>query len=239
MWDEDKVKTTERMRLQVLSMDEGLERTETKETMSPAILIEASRRVDWRFLLPDPSLGRVVGVAPLEKTLATSLSLFSESLTVAETGQNGTFDVDPFDLAVARDPSRTTLTRMAGWVRPGGFLYIEAHGLVASLRSLGSPGRPSGFGFKKNSLWRPAAYADALVGLGCTEVQTYWHWPDFETCKMIIPLDNPVAVRHALDRGGRSLKARLRAGVGRWLHWSGLLTFTIPCFSVLARRSGS
>lgn len=234
MWRDDEAKTVGRTPAQVASRENGQGFAGTKGTMPPAILIEASRRVDWRFLLPAPSLGRVVGVAPLAKTLVSSLSLFSDSLTIAETGQSQDLGTDHYELAVACDPSQDTLRAMATWVKEGGHIYVEAHGLIASLLSSG----PSGL-FRKGRLWRPAAYAGALQEVGFMEVQTHWHWPDFEKCKMMIPLDNHAAVRHALDRGGRTLKGRLRAGVGRWLHWSGLLPSTVPCFSVLARRGGA
>lgn len=203
--------------------------------MPTSLLIEASRRVDWRFLMPDPILGHVLYVEPVERTLFNSLHLFSDSLTIIEMDRATELEYTPthFDVVVAGDPSRATLQRMATLPRLGGFLYIEAHGMTSVLRSL------EWKGFKQDGLWRPDGYVSALRELGYSEVRTHWHWPDFETCKMMIPLDNRAAMHHALDRSGRSLKARLGAGVGRWLHWSGLLTLTVPCFSLLARRSGS
>jgi hypothetical protein len=40
------------------------------------------RRIDWRFLLPDPTLSQVAHIGPAQTTLLESLRLFSESLTV-------------------------------------------------------------------------------------------------------------------------------------------------------------
>ena len=53
------------------------------QTQSDALL-QASRRVDWRFLLPDPNLERVAYLGPANRSLWESLRLFSAALAVIE-----------------------------------------------------------------------------------------------------------------------------------------------------------
>ena len=43
-------------------------------------LLQSSRRVDWRFLLPEPDLGRVASIGPSDPELVESLGLLSEEL---------------------------------------------------------------------------------------------------------------------------------------------------------------
>ncbi len=88
-------------------------------------------------------------------------------------------------------------------------------------------------------MWTPQAYKKMLQGLGFGAVESHWHWPDFEACKMMIPLEQGAAMEYAFRRGGRGLKARLTSTVGQLIVRSGLLTRTAPSFSLLARREDS
>ncbi|HYY32017.1 MAG TPA: hypothetical protein VE693_00315 [Gaiellaceae bacterium] len=53
-------------------------------------LLQASRRLDWRFLLEQPELGRVACIAKHDPDLIESLRLFSEVLSASrETPESG------------------------------------------------------------------------------------------------------------------------------------------------------
>ena len=188
--------------------------------------LQISRRIDWRFLLPDPNLGQVAYIGPAQATLLESLRMFSESLTVIGTAYDNVGTTGQFDIVVASRPSYEALQEAADLVRPGGFVYVEAYG----------PFRPGRFGIKGPQLRYPADYVAALERFGLTEVQPYWHWPDFESCTRILPLGEPTAFRHVLARHSGNTGARLKSALGRWLLWSGLLTLVIPFFSVVAHR---
>jgi hypothetical protein len=84
-----------------------------------------------------------------------------------------------------------------------------------------------------------ADYVAALERLGFVDIQVYWHWPNFEACTMIIPLDDRAALLHALGRHASGGAVQLKATVGRWLLQSGWLTRVVPCFSVVAQRRRS
>lgn len=198
-------------------------------------LLPVSRRIDWRFLLPDPRLGAVICLDPVAPTLAESLQFFSASLTMLtpEVAADERWQ-ECGDLLVATDPSRHALERALPLLKPDAYIYIEAQGLLPRLKRWRRAVRAEGA--RRGSLWRPGAYWRLLEELGFTEIQANWHWPNFESCKMMIPLHSHAAAHLALDRGGQGLQARLRAGLGRAVVRSGLLAWTVPCFSVLARR---
>ena len=188
--------------------------------------LQISRRIDWRFLLPDPNLGQVAHIGPAQATLLESLRLFSESLTVIGMPRESAGTTGQYDVVVASRPSYEALREAADLVRPGGFVYVEAYGQF----------RPGRLSIKGPRLRYPADYVATLEQLGLTEVQPYWHWPDFESCTRIIPLGDPTAFLHVLARHSGNTGAQLKSVLGRWLLWSGLLTLVIRCFSIVAHR---
>lgn len=197
-------------------------------------LLPVSRRVDWRFLLPDPVLGNVFCLQPVAPSLVESLQNFSASLTTVTPKEVG----DPrrrasADLLVACDPSREALSHATALLKPGADIYVEAQGIFPRLKRSARLRRGNGAG--SGSPWRPAPYRQMLRDLGFTQVETYWHWPNFERCKMMIPLENPAAAHLAFDRGGQSVQARLKTGLGRAVVGAGLLAWVVPYFSVTAR----
>ena len=204
-------------------------------------LLQASRRLDWRFLFPDPELGQVACLGAVPANLLDSLRLFSESLTVlamdAEVfGTSSEQNVEPgqYDVVVARQLSIGKLRLAAERLKAGGYLYAEIDGVLSS------KGQRRGFrhfvrSWKNWRLATPAGCITAVTRAGFTEVQGHWHWPNFAACTRIIPLDDRGALRFSFVRGGRSAKAKVQSGLGRWLLWSGLLMHIVPRFSVVAR----
>lgn len=189
------------------------------------------RRLDWRFLLPEPRLGRVVYLGPGDDGLVAALRESSESCTVlplhADVHSPGGGVEGLFDLAVVQAPRRSTFRRLRSLLVEGGSLYCEL-------------GRASWFGAawsvvrnRARSGWEtPRGSQHLLRELGFQDVQTYWHHPDFERCQRIVPLGASVAVEHFFD-GGRTL-SRLSRRVGRYAVSSGLLSRFLPSVSVVA-----
>src|SRR5574341_266258 len=182
-------------------------------------LLQASRRVDWRFLLPDPTLRQVAYVGPAHGSLPESLRQFSAALILSDGAPAQDGHPEQFDLVVAHMPSRERLRQAVALVRPNGFLYVEVRQRWA------------------RNLWRsPAALVSVLRQYGLVEVEAYWHWPNFDTCAEIVPLGNPVAVRHALGRRRSGRAARVKSAFGRALSRLGLLARAVPCYSIVARK---
>lgn len=196
----------------------------TSTNLDADTLLQASRRIDWRFLLPDPELGQVACLGMLPADLLDSLRLFSDSLTVLtpDVALNGQYDI-----VMVRQLSLDKLSSAAGLIRPGGHLYAENEGML-------SPNRPRP-PWKYGRLALPTGCIAAVSQAGFVNVQAHWHWPNFAGCTRIIPLDDRGAVQYAFVSGGRSIKARLQSVIGRTLLWSGLLERIVPRFSIVAR----
>ena len=207
-------------------------------------LLQASRRVDWRFLLPNPNLGHVVYLGPARDALAHSLRLFSASLTVVDSLGASDERGECYDVVVVCSPSLGALERAAELIRPGGLLYVEVYGVFSSsrLRQVileGGAGRI----FSRRHVNRPrirqsANCVAAVERLGFIDIQAYWHWPNFESCTMIVPLGDRAALLHALGRHVNGGGVQLKATMGRWLLRRGWLAHVVPCFSVVAQRRG-
>jgi hypothetical protein len=184
-------------------------------------LLQASRRLDWRFLLPEPELGRVACVGVDDPDLAESLRLFGSEATMLEAGRPWE-ELAPHDVVVLRNPAGAELAAAVPLLRPGGWMYVEVDG--AGARRLPG-GRRTARG-----------YAAALRRLGLVEVQGHLHWPDFRSCGVIVPLGDALAVRLALARRRQNGIARLVARVAPLLAACKLLAVVAPSASVLARR---
>ncbi|MDQ4078672.1 MAG: hypothetical protein M3220_20830 [Chloroflexota bacterium] len=200
----------------------------------PDTLLAASRRLDWRFLLPNPQLGQVAYVGPAGGSLREALEWFSDALTIIEVaelyGNLGT----RYETAVVSAPSYEVLNQVVTLIKPGGFLYIEAFGRFlppkarqeAKCRSMGRGARPR----------HPEQYRDVLEREGLAMVRSHWHWPNFESCTKIIPLEHEAALRYALWPRRRGIQARLlHSRFGRCLLRSALPRI-VPCFSIVACR---
>jgi hypothetical protein len=184
-------------------------------------LLQASRRLDWRFLLPEPELGRVACVGVDDPNLVESLRLLGSEATVVEDGRSWE-ERAPHDVVVLRNPAGAELAAAVPLLRPGGWMYVEVDG--AGGRRL-PEGRRTARG-----------YAAALRRLGLIEVQGHLHWPDFRSCAVIVPLGDALAVRLALARRRQNGSARLVARLAPLLAACNLLAVAAPSASVLARR---
>jgi hypothetical protein len=182
-------------------------------------LLLASRRIDWRFLLPDPDLGRVACIGVTDPKLLESLRLFSAELVTSESGRGGSSEA-AYDLLVLQNPREDSLDAASGLLRPGGWLYLE---VKKSLKPVETHASRSARG-----------YARALRKRGFVDVGTYVHWPDFPSCRAIVPLDDAAAVRHGVSRA-RTGQARLLTRLAPVLAGSHQLALFVPCASVLGR----
>lgn len=181
----------------------------------PADLRQAIRRLDWRFLLPNPALGRVACLGRVQGSLAEALRA---------TGAAPTFIAGPltdahraaFDTVVAVNPAPESLAVAADLLRPGGWLYAEFTGGAA----------------------RAGRMARQVRGMGFGEVQRHWHWPDFERGTRILPLDDGGALVYALLKGQRGATGAVLAALLRGVQRAGALRWAARHVSLTARREG-
>jgi hypothetical protein len=196
--------------------------------------LQISRRIDWRFLLPDVELGRVGLCGPHDEELARSLTHFGESLTIL----GGPLDlptdrVEPvFDLLVYRSGTGTCWEAVCGLLKPGGFLYGEIERSRTSLRRAARGDLPG-------TRWLASSPGTrrSLERAGFERVQFHWHRPDFRSCREILPLEDPEALRYALRRNAGSRAGQLGVAVARLANELGWLGGLVPCLSVLARKT--
>jgi hypothetical protein len=194
--------------------------TPALQTVAREASLQASRRIDWRFLLPTPDLGRVACIGVTDADLLESLELFSTALKLADSARGEDLDAS-YDTVVLRNPPREVIEAGSRLLRPGGWLYLE----VESSNSSNAPGAPRSI----------RGCARELRRFGLVDVSTYAHWPDFASCRAIVPLDEVSAVRHGLARGstnGGWLLTRL-APVLAATRQLGLF---VPCASAIGRR---
>ncbi|HMQ34539.1 MAG TPA: hypothetical protein PKD53_27635 [Chloroflexaceae bacterium] len=185
-------------------------------------LLQASRRLDWRFLLPDPSPGQILYIGPPRGSLLEALRLLDAPLT-AVAGPGAVPAGAAFELAVAPAPTSEALQAAAGALKPGGHLYAEVHGPLAwKTRRKGAVGSARGA-------------ADALRRLGFSSVGLHWHWPSFESCTRILPLARWEALGYVAGASGER-PAALRLAAARALLGSGLAAALAPHVSIVARR---
>ena len=195
-------------------------------------LLQASRRLDWRFLLPNPALERVAYGGPRQGALFASLRLFAEELTVLPASGSAAQPA-PYDVVVLCEPTPRTLQQAVRLVRPGGVLYSEVHGPLWPAKWLRR--NPLTL-FQQPRLWQPADYVQALTQAGFAEAHAFWFWPDFDHCTKMIPLADPVVLPYvfAPSTQPRGAKGRLKAAYKQWLVQSGWLTVTQPSFGIVA-----
>lgn len=195
-------------------------------------LLQASRRLDWRFLLPNPALARVAYRGPKQGALFASLRLFAEELTVLPDAGSAAQPAH-YDVVVLCEPTPRVLQQAAQLVQAGGALYVEVHGPLwpAKWRR-----RSPLTLFQQPRLWQPADYVQALTQAGFAAAHAFWFWPDFDHCTKIIPLADPVVLPYvfAPSTQPRGAKGRLKAAYKQWLVQSGWLTIIQPSFGIVA-----
>src|SRR5262245_23205417 len=132
-------------------------------TADPA---RAVRRLDWRFLLSDPRLRRVMYLGAGAGLLLPALMRFALALTRFP---SAAASAHVADLVVAQAATLAEIRRSLAMLVPGGLIYWE----LAPHRN---PFRCDWAG---------------LQDLGVDDVRVHWHYPNFEDCRWIVPITDP------------------------------------------------
>jgi hypothetical protein len=134
------------------------------------------RRVDWRFLLPNPRPPKTLCLADGE--LREAVGLISGQVADDRTDDRTMDDADA-ELAVAVEPDHAALRRAWAGLAPGGLCYTEWH-------AIGSPG--------------PAGIRRRLHAAGFERVRCYTPWSSPARCQLWLPLDAPGVRRFLRNR---------------------------------------
>jgi hypothetical protein len=213
--------------------------------------LQLVRRIDWRFLLPDPQLRRVAYLGPGEGTLLTALQRFSESVEIFSSDSQAAQLLGRqchFDFAVLRWRRWADLEAAYKLLAPNGYLYWEIE--RSSWRDIISRGETSRRDKEHRSLqnikkrknrWRRSLglvrhCLTAAERLGLDHIEIHWHRPNFEAGLEIIPMHDPAALNYAFSRPRSDLASRLKLASGRYMLKAGLLSRLVPCFSLTGRK---
>ncbi len=204
--------------------------------------LQIAKRLDWRFLFPDPNLGDVACVGPADKALLDALREFSTSLSVVGS-RDARSRSEEFDLLVACSVDVSEIRAAATLIKPQGNLYWEVdrgRWLKAMVRTafaaISDREQPVRRWQDLMAVLDPASCTAALEQIGLTDIEVHWHRPDFAGCLEIIPLNDSSALEHLFRQRQGSAKDWLLSAVGRGLVKLKLLPHLVPCFSIIARR---
>lgn len=189
--------------------------------------LQLVRRVDWRFLLPDPRLRHLAYLGPKNGLLLQALQHFSEPFSIISWSDLP--DYRPgihsgFDLAIVHSPRAVDLEGIRSILGYGGYLYWEIDRSAISQR------------------WRMRHFRDyvtSLEKLGFEDVRASWHRPNFDSCLEIIPLDEENALRYVFTRHKQKLTGQIQVAAGKFLAENGLLSRVVSSVSIVARKRSS
>ena len=159
--------------------------------------LAAARLIDWRFLLPDPRLGRVGVVEPADSELVAALQMLGEDVRAAPASElvGGEHDVVVVGhRGHALRPSDVVDAGRAS--RAGGWIVVEL---------------PAGA--KRRSTSRTVERS--LRAGGVERVDRVWSLPSRLDARRIVPLDNQAALRATMSMHGSRPVRRVQAAVAR------------------------
>jgi hypothetical protein len=165
-------------------------------------------RADWRFLLPDPELGRVTYLAPHDPELVAALELSASALDLyGAPAASGGHEVV---VITGRSPTAVAIARAL--LDTGGWLYAEVPGA------------------------RARAWERELRRNGFAEIAAYWLWPSARSFREIVPLESS-ALQHALGRRDPGARLRIRARAAELLVRTGLFRLVVRRAAVIGQWS--
>lgn len=174
-------------------------------------LLQLSRRVDWRFLLPDPTLGRVTYVGTLPRDLELALRQFSHQLIEDRS--------EPADLVVMVNPS----------------LEVFRTSILAAQRFYVELQRPTWLTCLKQ--WTLLDSCLKFAHRQGMEARAYWHYPSFEAANRLLPLSHAAPLMHVVGKGKTDRTTKLKQHGSALLLRSGVLARCVSSISIVGYRS--
>ncbi|MEZ4713584.1 MAG: hypothetical protein R3A44_40730 [Caldilineaceae bacterium] len=210
----------------------GAQQADAEVAAQDISLLHLSRRLDWRFLLPDSTLGNVGYLGQVDAQLVRALAQFADRVSHA-TGDGA---AKQYDVMVVGLPTYAELAQAVSLVRPQGYLYIETSGLLWPKNFTNIKGLRNTF--TRWQLWSPQAHVRALTGLGMHNVTAYWCWPNFAACTRMTQLDDPAAHRFlfATTPSGRRLKRRAIHAAQKAVVTNRWLNALLPSVAIVAAK---
>ena len=210
-------------------------------------LLCAVRRIDWRFLMRNPTLGHVALLGDDDPELVRALRWFSASLSLLDLNWNFPSGQAPrFDQVVLRSRRASNVSAAAALVEPGGVLYweIERGGPVHDWRALIMDLMGGTLHHVRLRRRGPSTYVpSSLTAIrrrferaGFEDVRWHWHRPGFRDALDIVPLQNDAVLDHIFGKHHGGAQGRIKRNLGSVLRKLGLLHVLVPCLSVMATK---
>lgn len=179
-----------------------------------------ARRIDWRFVLADPTPGRAAWFGPPDE--AASAALHEAGWQVEPAAEPAPALVD---LAVVAMATPDHLAAAGRAVRPGGSVYVR---IDPPQRRLGRR--------RRGRTLAAASVRRRLDAAGLTGIRVHAHVPHETRRSAIVPLDDALALRLFLARHGGLVGTRPARAIAERLRGSGWLARLAPAVSVVGRR---
>jgi hypothetical protein len=203
------------------------------------------RRLDWRFLLPLTEYEHIAYIGTKDKELLDSIEHVIGEVSVVEPdflAKNSNINQERFDLIVVNTVDFREIFHVANLLKTNGVLYWQISRysdfrLWWKMLKVDESDR-SDYGLKR--LFHPfhsiTRYTNSLTCLGFYNIESYWHRPDFLSCKEIIPLTEPKVLNYVFSRGNYTGLKRVKFAIGQIAMRLGLLKFIAPNFSLVATK---
>jgi hypothetical protein len=191
------------------------------------------RRLDWRFLLPEPGLDSVGYVGTGKDSLLPALKWVAGSLAMI-VGNAETPAPNPegalCDVIVVQSSSFYALEQGITLLKPNGWLYWEVD---RRHPDSGESTVNSNFG---HTLKKPKELIKVLQRWGFCEVELNWHRPDFNACKEFVSLRDGAPLGFLVGQFAETGLPPWTSRVARSLILQGFLPSIFRCLSVVARK---
>jgi hypothetical protein len=178
--------------------------------------LQLSRRLDWRFLLGNTRLGNVAYIGREKPFLVAGLEKFSDRLTIISPKMLEAVPAT-FDLAVVTSTAGSNFEYASRILKHGGSVYVEAGSTGVKAKLAGLRGDRT-----------------ALLAAGFQDVRAHWQRPNFEACREIVPLNDPMTLDYVLSRQHADLAGKVKATAARFATKAGLLPLILPSISLIA-----
>jgi hypothetical protein len=185
--------------------------------------LRRARRLDWRFLAPDPRIGRVGVLGAIDDDLRDALESLGPVGSVAAGGP--TFDT----VILGAGLDRSSVAAAAASIGPGGRIVIEIGGPLAGPLVRGRSGAPGAA--VRAERWLRAA--------GC-DVRAWLAWPSHARATSWAALDDPAGMTALIERrvaggagpaAGRLIGGAMHVAAGRHV-----LASTAPAITLIGVR---
>jgi hypothetical protein len=188
-----------------------------RRTVQTAAATDLLRRVDWRFLLPNPAPGRVLIIGDETKNVVEACRTIFENVEHAPDASQAS--QASCELIVAVDLTPALAKQIIGARNHCSLIYGEL---------------PEEIG--RRPFRRLSSLQAQFVAAGFSEVTFYWHYPDFDHCTHIFSCGEPTSLRWYARRR-RGFLHQFQSLILGIAITTGLLPYLVKSLSITAMRN--